>query len=170
MNDILFSTSLTQNLKLAAFDCNFVLALDEQGPASIEGLCGVMKKLEEVIIGRTEDWFNAKAECRQLKAIGMKFNQTTGNTWTVPYQEAKLAHELFTRRSRHSKVKRVQIADVEVLARPAEQLPTYPAPLRHNFSIRHQITFIKHRKLLKVRSRASSKSPHQPPSYSELSK
>lgn len=171
MKDIIFSSSLIQNLKVAAFDCGFLLALDDQGAASMEGLYGSMKKLEEVIISRTEDWENARVECRRLKAIGMKFIQATGDTRSMPYQEATLAHDFSVRQRRHSNVKKIQIADVELLARPVEKLPPpSSSPLRHNFSIRHQITFLKHRKLLRVRSRASSKTPHQPPSYSELSK
>lgn len=170
MKDILLSSSLTQNLRVAAFDCGFLLALDHQGAASIESVYGAMKKLEEVIITRTDGWERAQAECRGLKPYGMKFGPITGDLRSILYKEVNLAYDLSTRRTRNSNVKSVRIADVEVLSCPVEERLALPTPLRHNFSVRHQITFLKHRKLLKDRSRASSKSPHQPPSYSELSK
>ena len=171
VKDIVSSSLLAQNLRIAAFDCGFLLALDDEGAGSMEGLYGAMTRLEEVIIARTEDWETAQADCRLSKAPGMKFVQATGDTESMPYQAAKLAHDFSVRRSRHSSVKEIRIANLELLARPVEKPPPPSCTtLRHIFSMRHQITFVKHRKLLKVRSRASCKTPHQPPSYSELSR
>lgn len=167
MRDILFSSYLTQKLRVAAFDCGFLLALDDEGGvASMSALYGRMKSLEEIIIVPTQDWEKVKAECKHSNAVGIAFVGAREDIG--PYREAKLAHDLSICRNRHSNVKKIRIAGVEVLKRSVEKPPVCNSLVQHGFSIRHQITFLKHRKLLKSHHRPSSRSPHQPPSYSEL--
>jgi hypothetical protein len=167
MRDILSSSLLAQNLKVAAFDYRFLLALDAAGATSMGALYERMKNLEEVNIIRGQDWENAKAELRRSDALGIKFVEARRND--APYQEAKFAHDLSVHRSRHSNIQKFRIANVEVLKRHVEKPAVCDSSVQHKFSIRSQTTFFQHRRLLKARHRPSSRSPHQPPSYSELS-
>lgn len=160
IRDIMSSSCLKQNLKAAAFDTGFLMALDDQGRgASFEVLVGRMRRLEEVVIVRTQDWEDAKEEC-ESNVDALKFIEAK-----VLFQEERLAID----RSRHSNsnIQKIWTADIEVLKRCVENPPRSSGSLKQAFSNCGRATYLRCRKILASRFHHCSETCSQhPPTYS----
>jgi hypothetical protein len=154
MRDIIFSPSLTQNLRIAAFDCEFLLALDPEGSANILGLYGALKKLEEVVIVRPEDWIKARLECRRLKSLDVRLSSLGERDMSSAYADANLAY-IRPPLGADSAVRKVSIAKVEVLESIEE--PSACSRSLPLDSPRRRYRFLKSKEAPKIRSRTSSK-------------